>query len=42
MAEQQLTLTDFDEDDENDEELSAAGQSPLEADHAGFADQRRR
>jgi hypothetical protein len=39
VAEQQLALTDLDEDDEDDEELSASGQSPLEADPA---DQRRR
>ena len=42
VAEQQLALTDLDEDDEDDEELSASGQSPLEANPADFADQRRR
>jgi hypothetical protein len=39
VVEQQLALTDLDEDDEDDEELPASGQSPLEADPA---DQRRR
>jgi hypothetical protein len=42
VAEQQLALTNFDEDNEDDEELPASGQSPLEADPADFADQRRR
>ena len=44
VAEQQLALTNFDEDegDEDDEELPASGQSPLEADPADLADQRRR
>jgi hypothetical protein len=38
VAEQQLVLTEDDEDDE----LPELGQSPLEADPADFADQRRR
>jgi hypothetical protein len=42
VAEQQLAVTDFDEDDEDDEDLSASGQSPFEADPVDFADQRRR
>jgi hypothetical protein len=39
VAEQQLVLTDLDEDDE---ELPEPWQSPLEADPADIADQRRR
>jgi hypothetical protein len=31
VAEHQLALTDLDEDDEDDEELPASGQSPFEA-----------
>ena len=42
VAEQQLALTDLDEDNEDDEELPASGQSPLEADPTDLADQRRR
>jgi hypothetical protein len=42
VAERRLALTDLDVDDEDDEELPASGQSPLEADPADFADQRRR
>jgi hypothetical protein len=39
VAEQQLPLTDLDEDDE---ELPEPGRFPLEADPADFADQHRR
>jgi hypothetical protein len=39
VAEQQLLVTDLDEDDE---ELPEPGQSPLEADPADFVDQHRR
>ncbi len=39
VAEQQLIVTDLDEDDE---ELPEPGQPPLEADPADFADQHRR
>lgn len=39
VAEQQLPITDSDEDEE---ELPEPGQPPLEADFADFVDQRRR